>query len=191
MKTNKLFPGIGILAGVVMIVAAIMIGTIPTRDIEFNSISTEGYQFGADYYTEQYAATKNASDNVARVGNYLEKAINAAAAGVCVLLLGLGLADIAYFGMKLAAENEKTAVPAAAVQTVQPVMQPAAELTVDYTVPQPQPVTEVSGEPVYSAAAPAAPTAPTDPIAPAAQAAQEQTPAEPENTEAQTPGFPE
>ena len=184
MKTNKLFPGIGILAGVVMIVAAIMIGTIPTRDIEFNSISTEGYQFGADYYTEQYAATKNASDNVARVGNYLEKAINAAAAGVCVLLLGLGLADIAYFGMKLAAENEKTAVPAAAaVQPVQPVMQPAAELTVDYTAPQPQPVTEVSGEPVYSAVAPAAPIVPTE--------AQNQAPAEPENTEAQTPGFPE
>lgn len=163
-----------------MIVAAIMIGTIPTRDIEFNAVSTEGYQFGADYYTEQYAATKNASDNVARVGNYLEKTINAAAAGVGVLLLGLGLADIAYFGMKLAAENEKAAVPSdAAVQPVQPVMQPAAD---HYTAPQPQTVTEVSGEPVYSAAAP---------TAPAAQAAQEQAHTEPENTEAQAPSFPE
>lgn len=52
-------------------------------------------KFGADFYTEQYAATRAAAMNIATIGEVMNQAFAA-------VLTSFGIADIAYFFAKKA-----------------------------------------------------------------------------------------
>ncbi|MDO4893695.1 MAG: hypothetical protein Q3989_10380 [Eubacteriales bacterium] len=63
MKREIPFCVIGILLGIAILIAGIWImNNPPSYD---STVSTKTAIFGADYYTEQFAATKNAADNAA------------------------------------------------------------------------------------------------------------------------------
>lgn len=75
MKKERNFNLIGIILGIAIIIVGITIMKNPadTR----STFSVDSYRFGADFYTEQYAATRTAAINAAatagNVGNLGEK----------------------------------------------------------------------------------------------------------------------
>lgn len=84
-QNSKTWCNVGIAAGLIAIFFALYLFVGDS-----NFITPDYAKFGADYYTEQYAATRDAAINIARLGDIVK---NAAAS----LLLSLGVADIAYF----------------------------------------------------------------------------------------------
>lgn len=63
MKKEKIFSLLGILLGIAIIIAGISIMKNPAETWLTDSV--DSYRFGADFYTEQYAATKAAAHNAA------------------------------------------------------------------------------------------------------------------------------
>lgn len=86
VKLEKIIPIIGILVGVATIIFALMIS------VESSTVSSA--TFGADFYTEIYAAARKT------VGN-LDQLISLVANGIRFLLLSLGLFEIVFFANKL------------------------------------------------------------------------------------------
>ena len=63
MKKEKTFNLIGIILGIAIIIAGISIMKNPVDT--WSTSSVDSYRFGADFYTEQYAATRAAAHNAA------------------------------------------------------------------------------------------------------------------------------
>lgn len=113
---KKKFSIAGIVVGVLIILLGLYLA-FGYSDYVFNGSSTYSYTFGADYYTEQYAATENAADNILALGNYLRYVIDFLFVAVGLLFSAMGGAVVCYFGCKLADVNEAvTASPAAEIQ---------------------------------------------------------------------------
>ena len=81
----------------------------------YGGTSTKDYAFGADFYTEQYTATKHASDNIIELGEYMSDAMKsqmevfggfAMAFGIIVALIG-GVITC-YFGCKMYGTESKS-----------------------------------------------------------------------------------
>ena len=89
-NTGKIiFAVIGILAGIATIIFSISV---------LSGYNSWGYlsdtSFGGDFYTYSYRATRAAAENVERLGRMLKDAVG-------YILMAIGLADIAFFGVKL------------------------------------------------------------------------------------------
>ncbi len=108
MKKN-IFPIIGILAGVIMIIVGGVV--IQEMDVGYH-VNPE--KFGADFYTYSHSATARAASNIRAVGQMLRS-------GFTALLMCLGLADICYFGCKLKGKeaDKAPACPVSAVPTME------------------------------------------------------------------------
>lgn len=103
---KRVFSIIGVIIGILMIVLGLKLyGNI--NAISYNGSLTSGYTFGADYYTEQYAATKNTADNVNALGSYVENSIKATGSTVGLFISLLGCVVICYFGSKFEIDKAK------------------------------------------------------------------------------------
>lgn len=70
MKKEKMFNLIGIILGIAIIIAGISIMKNPAETWSTSSVNS--YQFGADFYTEQYAATRAAAHNAAATARNID-----------------------------------------------------------------------------------------------------------------------
>ena len=104
MKRFFCIAGIGV--GVALIIVGIYMMTGVGEGFFYSK--TEDYKFGADFYTEQYAATRNASDNIVAVGKLISRTFETGmqVMGGVVLIFGMGI--ICYFGC-IITENKESA----------------------------------------------------------------------------------
>ena len=70
MKKEKTFNLIGIILGIAIIIAGISIMKNPADT--WSTSSVDSYRFGADFYTEQYAATRAAAHNAATTARNID-----------------------------------------------------------------------------------------------------------------------
>lgn len=70
MKKEKTFNLIGIILGIAIIIAGISIMKNPAET--WSTSSVDSYRFGADFYTEQYAATRAAAHNAAATARNID-----------------------------------------------------------------------------------------------------------------------
>mgnify|MGYP007122620712 CR=1 FL=1 len=70
MKKEKMFNLIGIILGIAIIIAGISIMKNPAETWATHSV--DSYRFGADFYTEQYAATRAAAQNAATTARNID-----------------------------------------------------------------------------------------------------------------------
>lgn len=70
MKKEKTFNLIGIVLGIAIIIAGISIMKNPAET--WSTSSVDSYRFGADFYTEQYAATRAAAHNAATTARNID-----------------------------------------------------------------------------------------------------------------------
>lgn len=70
MKKEKMFNLIGIILGIAIIIAGISIMKNPAET--WSTSSVDSYRFGADFYTEQYAATRAAAHNAAATARNID-----------------------------------------------------------------------------------------------------------------------
>ena len=71
MKKEKSYNLMGIIVGIIIIIAGILIMFTPADS--YTTRSVKSYTFGADYYTEQYAATEAVVGNTAVTANNLRE----------------------------------------------------------------------------------------------------------------------
>lgn len=113
---KKAFSVIGIIIGALIIALGMYIIFVFEIHLggSFEGNSTSSYKFGADFYTEEYAATKNAADNINELGDFAESTVNSITrmtydiknlVGIFVSLLG-GIV-ICFFFCKLDESNDK------------------------------------------------------------------------------------
>ncbi len=86
---KRIFDVIGIIAGILIIVYGVKLS-----DNGYYGTLTSDARFGADFYTEQYAATKHAADNINSVGQLIDKICDSMKS----LSVVFGIAVVAYFG---------------------------------------------------------------------------------------------
>lgn len=70
MKKEKMFNLIGIILGIAIIIAGISIMKNPAET--WSTSSVDSCRFGADFYTEQYAATRAAAHNASTTARNIE-----------------------------------------------------------------------------------------------------------------------
>lgn len=97
---KKIAPIIGIIVGVVIIVIGFSL-----QDTYNYSIG-KSIEFGADFYTEMYAVTKD-------VGRAINSAINDLICAISWLIISLGAIDICFFTYQLVMFNDKSKKPEA------------------------------------------------------------------------------
>ena len=98
MISRKTFALIGVIIGFVTIIIGIVFMATPPESFSTHSVGTA--RFGGDYYTEEYAATKAASDNAAIVANNIRELGKANARYAGTFFIILGLIVILFFGEK-------------------------------------------------------------------------------------------
>lgn len=76
------------------------------KSVHYNAETPLDYSFGADYYTEQYAVTRDVALNVARAGNTFENGMNFMITFSGNVTAAMGLIVVCYFGVKLAVAKE-------------------------------------------------------------------------------------
>lgn len=101
---KKTFSIIGILSGIAVIVFGV---TLLTKEFSysFNRPLIE-YSFGADFYTEIYAATFDAANSLYSIGQLLEDIAGLVAHGFGYLLIAFGLFDICFFCTRMEDASE-------------------------------------------------------------------------------------
>ena len=82
--------------GIIVGVAAVIFGIVVFATHMYLPTPSDT-SFGADFYTYSYRATRYVSENLSSIAKMLKLALG-------FILITFGLADIAYFGVKL---NEK------------------------------------------------------------------------------------
>ena len=99
---------IGIALGIVIIIVGLCVQGISV-DVSSSSIGRD-IAFGADFYTEMYDVTRD----VGFALNGAKHSIADAAESVCNaigwLIVAVGLLDVAYFGYKMASDEEKCTI---------------------------------------------------------------------------------
>ena len=96
---KKIFCAAGLILGVLIIAMGYKFG----HDFEerFHGTSTTSYSFGADYYTEQYAATKHAADNINSLGDYYQEVTEFGIKSISGFVMAFGGVVVCYFGCGL------------------------------------------------------------------------------------------
>lgn len=113
---KKAFSVIGIIIGALIIALGMYIIFVFEihSGASYKGSNTSSYKFGADFYTEEYAATKNASDNVNELGEFAESTVNSITrivydiknlVGIFVSLFGGAV--FCFFFCKLDESNDK------------------------------------------------------------------------------------
>lgn len=105
----------GIVLGVLLTVIGLKFAL--TGKINYDGEIPSDYSFGADYYTEQYATTRDTAIDIVKVGNCIEKEFHMMfqLSGFTVAIMGLIVS--CYFGMQFSDIKEKEQAAAAAVPT--------------------------------------------------------------------------
>ncbi len=105
---KKIFCIVGIIVGVVMIIMGFSVHGI--QDVP-NYYTPEAFSFGADYYTDQYEATRDTALNVAYLGYDIQDYFNYGIATLGKFFAMLGAVVVCFFGYKLggALEESKSA----------------------------------------------------------------------------------
>ena len=117
MKKEKTWAVIGLLLGIIVVVVGVVFMATPAA--EYGTNTPEYASFGADYYTYQYDATRDAAINIAVVAENLRamSAKLALYAGFGFVVAGLLLCM--HYGQKLAlAGKNKDAVMEAGSEPV-------------------------------------------------------------------------
>lgn len=143
---KKIFCICGIIVGIVMIIFGINAATFSGgMSFEF----PEGYTFGADYYTEQYGATRAAAINVAYLGRFTQEAMIFGISFMGKALAVIGAAVICFFGYKLgdcfagSSNGQVAAAPTAATD----VKETAVDYIPDRVEENAEKAKEAEGEP--------------------------------------------
>lgn len=100
---KKFFCIAGMLVGVAFLIVGIYMLTGVGESFSYSR--TPDYQFGADYYTEQYAATRNASDNIVSVGKLLSREFETGMQVLGLVVMCFGAGVICYFGCKISEKS--------------------------------------------------------------------------------------
>ena len=141
---KKIFCILGIIVGIAMIVIGVNAAGYSVGNTYEMPLD---YTFGADYYTEQYGATRDAALNSAYLGYALQGALTFGIAFLGKALAALGAAVICLFGYKLGKcfdGTESTAVPAPVAEPVSETAENAEVPAVDYV---PDRVEETKADP--------------------------------------------
>ena len=103
---KKIFCILGMISGI----AAAGIGLYMAFGFsgDFSGNFTKMAEFGADFYTYQYDATRNAAENTRILGNFLESAARFAFLTGGLITAAAGIAVFCFFGYKYT-EPEKSA----------------------------------------------------------------------------------
>ena len=107
---KKIFCIVGIIVGVVMIIMGFSVHGI--QDVP-NYYTPEAFSFGADYYTDQYEATRDTALNVAYLGYDIQDYFNYGIATLGKFFGLLGAVVVCFFGYKLGGALEESKVTAA------------------------------------------------------------------------------
>lgn len=122
MKTRKIWNLIGMILGLVVILAGIVFFTQPADCTTTSGSELENTSFGGDFYTYEYKATRQAAHNAGRAANnvyYLSQAM-AHYCGALFMLTG-ALAVVHYGKLYFAVEAEEHGPkPAKAVRAAAP-----------------------------------------------------------------------
>lgn len=74
MKKEKVFNVLGLIVGLMLIIVGILVAKNPVDDYFVHSVDSVDYaKFNADYYTEQYAATRAAVRNTGITVNIIDQ----------------------------------------------------------------------------------------------------------------------
>ena len=115
---KKAFAIAGMIVGLLFIVLGIVAMVGPSNTY-FNGSHTRDVEFGADFYTYQYEATKDVADDVTKLGNFLEKEFDFIWIIVGGIVILTGAAIVCKNGIVLAeakSEGRKKIAQAAPVE---------------------------------------------------------------------------
>ena len=93
---KKAFCTIGMVTGIIIIFLGIYMTFVVSNKYGANYV--DRVEFGADYYTHQYAATKTVSDDINSLAHYMGRIIQTT--GLLISISGGSV--LCYFGCKLA-----------------------------------------------------------------------------------------
>lgn len=122
--TKIVFSVFGVILGIVILIMGIV--TMNTKPNDYSTTSTDSYTFGADFYTEQYKATKHAADNAKATANNVRELGSTMATCFGTLLLATGLL-VSFFSLK------KAVVTAVSTEGEKTVQTPVEQIAVDQT----------------------------------------------------------
>jgi len=105
MKKEETFNIMGVIVGIIIIVAGCYVILNPAETYSTSPLNS--YTFGADFYTEQYAATKTAAGNAAVAANNLRELGGKLALYYGMTFVFSGILVCLSYGKKLACSNEK------------------------------------------------------------------------------------
>ena len=136
MKKN--FSITGIVIGIIIVIMGLVM-VFGSGAYGYRGDYTSSARFGADFYTEQYAATQNAANNIMDFGNYFEDFFVFVVRVFGFFISAIGGLAICYFGCKLGeVEKVKKGIVNNAFSNKQPVpVQPTYTQPVQPTYTQP------------------------------------------------------
>lgn len=97
MKKTFSMAGIGV--GIAIMILGLVLAF--SKTVSYSGEVPLDYSFGADFYTEQYGATRDAAINVNRLGNVVEDGFNIFTRFTGLFITFSGAATVCYFGVKL------------------------------------------------------------------------------------------
>ena len=107
---KKIFCIVGIIVGVIMIIMGFSVHGIQETT---NYYLPDAFSFGADYYTDQYEATRDTALNIAYLGYDIQDYFNYGIATLGKFFGLLGAVVVCFFGYKLGGALEESKVTAA------------------------------------------------------------------------------
>ena len=108
MKMRKTCNVLGIVLGIVLVILGLHLANGFSKN--FNGIYTNSVQFNGDFYTSQYEVTKNVSDNIDHLGNYLNSAIKFFFEAMGMITAVVGAIVSCYFGSNLEKDKKNQTV---------------------------------------------------------------------------------
>ena len=120
MKKERTWNLIGFICGIIIILIGILFAT-QKIDFSYSFPSAKDAEFGADYYTYQYSATRTVAQNTSATVRYLDYMALRQAAFFGFAFIVTGLLTTVHYGKKTFAEgaaSSKDSTPAAVEGTV-------------------------------------------------------------------------
>ncbi len=130
MKRENIFNLIGIICGIAIIILGANIISTPA-DYSYTS-SVASYTFGADYYTEQYAATEAVVDNTAVIADNITELSNKLTHYFGLIFIVSGVLTTLIYSKKLVCSFTP------ATENKEPISEIKIELPSETTLEQPQ-----------------------------------------------------
>lgn len=108
MNMKKTCNVLGIVMGIVLVILGLHLANGFSKN--FNGIYADSVQFNGDFYTSQYEVTKNVSDNIDHLGNYLDSAIKFFFEAMGMITAVVGAIVSCYFGSNLEKDKKNQTV---------------------------------------------------------------------------------